>query len=284
MSLPRSAASFSTARRGSNLGRTLSAPAPMPRLLLLHILGKDKAWLMTHLDEEFRREQGSSLHRVARTSSPRRANPIHHRRNRVLRPAFSRHARVLIPRPETEHLVEKALELAAQILKAAHRRRRYRLRLQSPSRSPTLCLTRTSRQSISPLPRSPSPKKTQNATASPSASSKAICSLRLPASDSTWSSRIRPMCRAPTASRSPSRSESTSPRWRSSPATTGLTYIAASFPPPSTHSTPAALSLLEIGYGQSTAITELLARSGFEQIEFIPDLKGIPRVACARRP
>jgi methylase of polypeptide subunit release factors len=41
---------------------------------------------------------------------------------------------------------------------------------------------------------------------------------------------------------------------------------------------------LEIGYGQSTAITELLARAGFEQIEFVPDLQNIPRVACARRP
>jgi methylase of polypeptide subunit release factors len=41
--------------------------------------------------------------------------------------------------------------------------------------------------------------------------------------------------------------------------------------------------LLEIGYGQSQAITELLANSGFEQIEFTPDLQGIPRVACARR-
>jgi release factor glutamine methyltransferase len=41
---------------------------------------------------------------------------------------------------------------------------------------------------------------------------------------------------------------------------------------------------LEIGYGQSKAITELLTRAGFEQIEFIPDLQGIPRVAYARRP
>jgi len=47
---------------------------------------------------------------------------------------------------------------------------------------------------------------------------------------------------------------------------------------------PGGFVVLEIGYGQSPAITELLARSGFEQIEFIPDLQGIPRVACARRP
>jgi release factor glutamine methyltransferase len=42
--------------------------------------------------------------------------------------------------------------------------------------------------------------------------------------------------------------------------------------------------VLEIGYGQSSDITKLLNRSGFEQIEFVPDLQCIPRVACARRP
>ena len=47
---------------------------------------------------------------------------------------------------------------------------------------------------------------------------------------------------------------------------------------------PGGFVALEIGYGQSTAMRELLARGGFEQIEFVPDLQNIPRVACARRP
>jgi release factor glutamine methyltransferase len=46
---------------------------------------------------------------------------------------------------------------------------------------------------------------------------------------------------------------------------------------------PGGYLALEIGCGQSPAITELLAHSGFEQIEFVPDLQGIPRVACAQR-
>ncbi|HEY1253806.1 MAG TPA: peptide chain release factor N(5)-glutamine methyltransferase [Terracidiphilus sp.] len=46
---------------------------------------------------------------------------------------------------------------------------------------------------------------------------------------------------------------------------------------------PGGFLLLEIGYGQSSAITGLLSRSGFEPVEFVPDLQGIPRVACARR-
>jgi len=47
---------------------------------------------------------------------------------------------------------------------------------------------------------------------------------------------------------------------------------------------PGGFVAFEIGYGQSKAIAELLAGSGFAQIEFLPDLQNIPRVACAQRP
>ncbi len=47
---------------------------------------------------------------------------------------------------------------------------------------------------------------------------------------------------------------------------------------------PGGFLLLEIGHGQSDSIRRILAHSGFEQIEFIPDLQGIPRVAWAQRP
>jgi release factor glutamine methyltransferase len=41
--------------------------------------------------------------------------------------------------------------------------------------------------------------------------------------------------------------------------------------------------VLEIGQGQSKAVSDLLEGAGFGQIEFVPDLQGIPRVACGRR-
>jgi release factor glutamine methyltransferase len=47
---------------------------------------------------------------------------------------------------------------------------------------------------------------------------------------------------------------------------------------------PGGFLALEIGYGQEPAIRQLLRDSGFEQIEFVPDLQGIPRVACGVRP
>ena len=41
---------------------------------------------------------------------------------------------------------------------------------------------------------------------------------------------------------------------------------------------------LEIGCGQSDAVSSLLSGAGFSEIEFRLDLQGIPRVAVARRP
>jgi len=42
--------------------------------------------------------------------------------------------------------------------------------------------------------------------------------------------------------------------------------------------------LMEFGYGQWAAVSELLAKGGFAGIEFVADLQGIPRVAVGRRP
>jgi release factor glutamine methyltransferase len=47
--------------------------------------------------------------------------------------------------------------------------------------------------------------------------------------------------------------------------------------------TPGGYVAFEIGYGQETAIRGLLADAGFERIEFVPDLRGIARVACAQK-
>ena len=42
--------------------------------------------------------------------------------------------------------------------------------------------------------------------------------------------------------------------------------------------------VLEIGYGQQEPVRALLTGAGFNDVEFTRDLKGIPRVAAARRP
>jgi release factor glutamine methyltransferase len=46
---------------------------------------------------------------------------------------------------------------------------------------------------------------------------------------------------------------------------------------------PGGFIALEIGYGQARAVEGLLAAAGFSHIEFAPDLQNIPRVAFAQR-
>jgi release factor glutamine methyltransferase len=46
---------------------------------------------------------------------------------------------------------------------------------------------------------------------------------------------------------------------------------------------PGGFLALETGFGQSAGVAELFGASGFEQLEFVPDLQGIARVACGRR-
>jgi release factor glutamine methyltransferase len=47
---------------------------------------------------------------------------------------------------------------------------------------------------------------------------------------------------------------------------------------------PGGIIAIEVGYGQKADVEKLLASTGFTEIEFTKDLQGIPRVASARRP
>ena len=82
--------------------------------LLLHLIGKNRAWLMAHLDDEF--GGCTAIGYSALLQRRYRGEPIQYITGgtefyglplRVTRD-------VLIPRPETEHLVEKVLELAVR--------------------------------------------------------------------------------------------------------------------------------------------------------------------------
>lgn len=61
----------------------------------------------------------------------------------------------------------------------------------------------------------------------------------------------------------------------------GLEFYQRLIPQAETVLKPGGWLLMEIGYGQQSAIEALLA--GWSEVTFVPDLQGIPRVACARR-
>ncbi|HUH63866.1 MAG TPA: peptide chain release factor N(5)-glutamine methyltransferase [Terracidiphilus sp.] len=64
----------------------------------------------------------------------------------------------------------------------------------------------------------------------------------------------------------------------------GMEVIRRLIPPACKALVPGGFLVLEIGHDQSTVVGDLLSEAGFEEISFVPDLQGIPRVACAQRP
>lgn len=64
----------------------------------------------------------------------------------------------------------------------------------------------------------------------------------------------------------------------------GLAIYRRLIPKAHQHLTPDAWLVLEIGYGQQAAIEEQLKLHRYQNIHFISDYQGIARVACAQRP
>lgn len=83
--------------------------------LLLHHIGKNKAWLMAHADEDF--AGCTAIGYAALVERRRKGEPIQYITGECefYGLPFRVTPDVLIPRPETEHLVEKALALATQV-------------------------------------------------------------------------------------------------------------------------------------------------------------------------
>ena len=99
-------------------GEAILADSPHPdrarrdaETLLLHHIGKNKAWLMAHGEEEF--AGCSSIGYAALLERRRKGEPIQYivGECEFWGMPFRVTPDVLIPRPETEHLVEKVLEL-----------------------------------------------------------------------------------------------------------------------------------------------------------------------------
>jgi release factor glutamine methyltransferase len=250
--------------------------------LLLHLVGKNRAWLIAHLDDDF---AGCTAIRFASLLDRRlRGEPIQY----IVGEAeffglpFKVTPDVLIPRPETEHLVEKAIEIAG---------------LRAAPRIVDVC---TGSGAIAVALAHALPTATITATDV----SKAALSI---ACDNAKRNGVEPRIRffegdllaplageqfeivvanppyVPTIER-----ESMSVEVRDhEPALAlfagvdGLDIYRRLISAAPSVLVPGGFIALEIGYGQARAAEELLAAAGFRQIEFIPDLQDIPRVACA---
>jgi release factor glutamine methyltransferase len=253
--------------------------------LLLHLVGKNRAWLMAHLDEDF---AGCTAIRFASLLDRRlRGEPIQYivGETEFFGLPFKVTPDVLIPRPETEHLVEKAIELA---------------RLRDAPRIVDLC-TGSGAIAVALARALPTADITATDLSHP-----ALTIARENAQRNSVESRIRflegdlfepvagerfdlVVANPPYVATIERESMSVEVRDHEPglalfAGVDGLDIYRRLISDVPEVLVPGGFIVLEIGYGQASAVEALLASAGFTRIEFVPDLQGIPRVACAERP
>ena len=259
-------ASLSTARRDAEL-------------LLLHTLHRDRAWLLAHPEAEITPEQLAQFDSLLTRRA--RHEPIQHITGQqefyglTLRVTPD----VLIPRPETEHLVEAALARipadtpnrildvgtgsgAIAIALAAHRPH---AAITAVDSSPAaLAVARENAATHHVAIRF---IESDLLTALPAEQFDLILSNPpyVPASD-----ELEPQVR------------DFEPHSALFAGESGLDIYRRLIPQAHAALVPGGLLLMEIGHGQQPALTQLLA--GWQNVGFVPDLQGIPRVAIAQKP
>jgi release factor glutamine methyltransferase len=109
---PQAAAQYPSMISASTVARALAQSGLVPldaQVLLAHLLGRDRAWLVAHADQPLTREQEAGFFALAKRR--RDGEPVAYLTG--VREFWGRALRVtpavLIPRPETETLVELAL-------------------------------------------------------------------------------------------------------------------------------------------------------------------------------
>jgi len=253
--------------------------------LLLHLLGMNRAWLLAHLDDELPEELSAPL--AGLIERRYRGEPIQYiiGEQEFFGLPFRVTPDVLIPRPETEHLVEKTLALAAGFAQ------------------PRIVDVGTGSGAIAVALACHLPEAQITAL---DISAAAIEIARLNAERNGVAGRVRFLESdllaevagerfevvisnppyVPTADRASLSVEVRDHELAVAlfAGADGLDIYRRLIPAAFAVLAPGGFGLLEIGYGQLKPIAALLTDAGFAQIEFVPDLQEIPRVACGLRP
>jgi release factor glutamine methyltransferase len=257
--------------------------------LLLHVLrgsaGADRAWLISHWDEEATSEIQADVESL--TARRQTGEPLQYitGQSEFFGLPFSVGPGVLIPRPETEHLVEEVLRLAKNLP------------------NPRIADIGTGSGIIAVALASSLPKAQITAI---DCSPQALTIARENAARNEVSNRITflegdlltPLAGQrfeiiasnppyiPTADHDSLAIEvrDHEPHSALFAGEDGLDLYRRLIPEALSLLVPNGWLVLEIGFGQESDIHSLLASAGYDQIHFVPDYQNIPRVACAQRP
>jgi release factor glutamine methyltransferase len=275
---------MATIRTVLSEGAALLAHLPTGRrdaeLLLLRVVGRDRAWLLTHPDEEISHPQVDSYRAwIARRAAQ---EPVQYivGEQEFYGLRFRVTPDVLIPRPETEHLVE------ALLARVPHDAALRVADVGTGSGAIAVALAHVLPQAqVTALDISPAAL----AVARRNAEDHGVeARMRFVASDLL--SAVRGERFDAVVSNPPYIAESEvleaqvrdyEPHTALFAGATGLEVYARLIPQAREALAAGGWLMLEIGHGQHNALAGLLA--GWSDVEFVDDLQGIPRVAIARR-
>ncbi len=253
-------------------------------LLLLHLLGKDRAWLLTHLDEEFAEDEaGIYAQLLGRRKS---GEPIQYiiGSTEFYGLSFRVTPEVLIPRPETEHLVEKVLKVAAGFEEPRI------VDVGTGSGAIAVALARELPQaSVTAIDLSAPALAVARRNAELNGVSSCIRflsgDLLEPVAGEFFEMVVSNPPYVPATDRVSLAVEvrEHEPAMALFAGDDGLDVYRRLIPAAFAALVPGGFVAMEIGFGQSKAIETLLADSSFAQIEFAADLQSIERVAIAQR-
>jgi release factor glutamine methyltransferase len=198
---------------------------------------------------------------------------------------FSVNRDVLIPRPETEHLVEKTLQLAAQFTSP------HIVDIGTGSGAIAIALAaHLPTASITAIDISPTALALARSNAERSHLAGRIRfvagDLLVPLADERFQIIVSNPPYVPEEDRASLAVEvrDYEPAGALFAGSNGLAIYRRLIPAAFAALLPGGFLALEIGYGQRDAINVLLTASGFRDVSFTADLQSIPRVAVAQRP
>jgi len=264
-------------------------------VLMMHVLGKDRAWILSHWHDEIdthcsipyrtlieRRRAGEPIQYITGEAEfyglPFRVTPY-----------------VLIPRPETEHAVERVLELAAAFSAPGI----------SPTRIPPIRIidvgtgsgalavalaSKLPHAAITATDLSPAALEVARENSARDGVAERIRfvegDLLAPVAGETFDIVVSNPPYVAEADRASLAIEvrEFEPAQALFAGVDGLAIYRLLIPQAFVALTSGGFLVLEIGYGQEDAIRALLAQAGFAEISFTADLQGIPRVACGQKP
>lgn len=270
-------------------------------LLLLHVLGKDRAFLIAHGDEIL--DVGDADRLQAFAARRMSGEPIQYIAGEAefYGLPFRVTCDVLIPRPETEHAVEEAIELAARF--PAPRI----VDVGTGSGAIAVALARRLPDArITATDVSPAALGVAQGNAARNHVPDRIRFFEGDLLASVAAEQLAPVGGGQQAEQQPVQFDIvvSNPPYIAESDRASLSIEVREFEPPQAlfagedglaiyrRLIPQAFAalarggwiVLEIGCGQEPAVRRLLEDAGFSEIGFTPDLQGIPRVAAARRP